>query len=155
MAADPDDNITIMTLTGRGVSSARTDINVRGMAVTIDEPPARGGNNDGPTPPETLLAALVGCTSRISHKIAAKIGVDIQDMSVDLEASFDRRGVNLENEVDIPIIAITLNIDMTTDAPDAAVETIKSDLRKFCPIAKIIRASGTEITEIWTVQRPS
>ena len=43
------------------------------------------------TPPETLLAALIGCTSRISHKIAAKHGVEIQDMAVDLEARFDRK----------------------------------------------------------------
>ena len=88
-------------------------------------------------------------------KIAAKLGVAIQDMAVDLEARFDRKGVNLEIEIDVPIIAITLNIDITTDAPDDAVEIIKSDLRKFCPISKIIRVSGTEITEILTVQRPT
>lgn len=154
MAADTEDHITIMNMTGRGVSSARTDIDVRGMAFTIDEPLERGGNNDGPTPPETLLAALIGCTSRISHKIAAKIGVEIQDMAIDLEARFDRKGVNLEFEVDVPIIDITMKILMTTDAPDDAVATIKADLRKFCAISKIIRGSGTEITEIWTVQRP-
>jgi putative redox protein len=151
MAAEAENNITIMTMTGRGASMTRTDIDVRGMSVIIDEPPARGGNNDGPTPPETLLAAQVGCTSRISHKIAANIGVEIQDMAIDLEARFDRKGVNLEIEVDIPI---TLKILMSTDAPDAAIEQIKTDLRKFCPVSKIIRASGTEITELWTVQMP-
>ena len=59
MAANIEDHITIMNMTGRGVSNARTDIDVRGMAFTIDEPPERGGHDDGPTPPETLLAALV------------------------------------------------------------------------------------------------
>lgn len=155
MAANGQDNITIMNMTGRGVSNARTDIDVRGMAFTIDEPPERGGNDDGPTPPETLLAALVGCTNRISHKIAAKIGVEIQDMDIDLEATFDRKGVNLDVEVDVPIIEITMKILMTTDAPDDAVETIKTDLRKYCAISKVIRGSGTKITEIWTVKRPS
>lgn len=155
MAANIEDNITIMNMTGRGISNARTDIAVRGMTFVIDEPPERGGNDDGPTPPETLLSALVGCTNRISHKIAAKIGVEIQDMEIDLEATFDRKGVNLEFEVDVPIIAITMKILMTTDAPDDAIDTIKSDLRKFCAISKIIRGSGTEITEIWTVQRPA
>jgi len=154
MAANEEDHITIMNMSGRGISNARTDIEMRGMAFTIDEPPERGGNNDGPTPPETLLAALVGCTNRISHKIAASIGVEIQDMAIDLEAKFDRKGVNLEVEIDIPIIEITLDIHMTTDATDDAVEKIKTDLKKFCAISKIIRAAGTEITEIWTVQRP-
>ena len=154
MAANGQDNITIMNMTGRGISNARTDVDVRGMAFAIDEPPERGGNDDGPTPPETLLAALVGCTNRISHKIAAKIGVEIQDMEIELEAMFDRKGVNLDVEVDVPIIEITMKILMTTGAPDTAVEIIKTDLRKYCAISKVIRGSGTKITEIWTVKQP-
>jgi putative redox protein len=151
MTATTPDRIGVMTVTGRGVSSTRTDVDVRGMAFTIDEPPERGGDNAGPTPPETLLAALVGCTNRICHKIAAANGVKIQDMSIGLDARFDRNGVNLDEEIDLPIIDITLSIDITTDASDADVAKIKSDLGKFCPVSKILRRAGTEITEIWTV----
>ena len=76
-------------------------------------------------------------------------------MEIDLEARFDRKGVNLDVEVKVPIIEITMRIVMTTDAPHDAAETIKTDLRKYCAISKVIRGSGTKITEIWTVKRPS
>lgn len=154
MANADQDDITIMTVTGRSRSSARTDVDVRGMALTIDEPPARGGDNAGPTPPETLLGALVGCTCRISHKIAEAHGFEIRDMSVAVEAAFDRRGVNLEEEVEIPFTSIEITIDVTTDGGDAAIERLRTDLRKFCPVSKILRQAGTSITEVWNLRQP-
>lgn len=154
MAAEQTDDITVMTLAGEGLSFVRTDVTVRGIRFTIDEPAERGGADSGPTPPEALLAALIGCTNRMSHKIAAANGFGIRHMAIDLEAAFDRRGVNLEREVDIPFSGITLAIAVTTDAGDEAIERLKADLAKFCPIAKIIRRSGIEITENWTVHRP-
>lgn len=154
MASGDGDNIRIMTVTGRGRSPARTEIDVRGMTLTIDEPPERGGDNAGPTPPETLLGALIGCTSRISHKIAEASGFEISDMSIAVEATFDRRGVNLEEEVEIPFSSIEITIDVTTDGGDAAIERLRTDLRKFCPVSKILRHAGTDIIEIWNPRRP-
>lgn len=143
------DRVAAMTMAGTGVSSTRTDVSFRGLQLTIDEPPARGGEDAGPTPPVAMLAALIGCTNRISHKIAEANGVRHWEMTVGLEATFDRSGVNLVEEVDIPFRRINLTIDAT----DAEVDKIKTDLRKFCPISKILRQAGTEIEEEWTVRR--
>jgi uncharacterized OsmC-like protein len=139
---------------GRCRSHARTDIVVRDIELTIDEPLARGGTNLGPSPTETALAALVGCTNVIAHKIAHKHGVEFQAMVVDLEAMFDRRGVTLAEEIDIPFPEIKLMIDVTTDASDAQIEIIKTELAMYCPVAKIFRMAGTKLTEEWTVTRP-
>jgi len=103
---------------------------------------------------ETMLAALAGCTNRITHKIAAERGVDIADMSVDVEALFDRRGVTLAEEVDIPFPEIKLTIELTTGADDRTMEAVKTDLHRFCPISKVIRQAGTTILETWTIKRP-
>ncbi len=149
-----DDNIRIMTVTGQSRSPARTEIDVRGMTLTIDEPPERGGDNAGATPPETLLGALVGCTSRISHKIAEAHGFEIRDMAIAVEAAFDRRGVNLEEEVEIPFSSIEITIDVTTDGGDEAIERLRTDLPRFCPVSKILRRAGTNVTEIWNPRRP-
>ncbi len=61
--------------------------------------------------------------------------------------------MNLEKEVDIPFLNIEITIDLTTDAGDDAIELLKVDLRKFCPISKMLRRAGTDITEIWNVRR--
>ena len=147
-------DIRTMTVTGHSRSSTRTDIDVRGIPLTIDEPPERGGENAGPTPPETVLGALVGCTSRISHKIAEANGFEIRDMSIAVEAAFDRRGVNLEEEIEIPFSNIEITIGLTSDAGDDAIARLKAELRKFCPVSMMLRRAGTSITEIWNVRRP-
>lgn len=146
--------VVTMKLSGACPSHARTEVAVRDVALTIDEPTERGGTNTGPAPTETLLAALIGCTNTITHKIAAKQGIEIAAMTVDVEATFDRRGVTLVEEIDVPFREVKLLVKLTTDAEDTAIETLKSDLAKFCPVSKVIRQAGTPITEVWTVERP-
>ena len=154
MNAPESEFITTMHMTATGVSSERTDVRVRGIELTIDEPPERGGANAGATPPETLLAALAGCTNRIFHKIAQARGIQIADMTIEVEAAFDRRGVNLEKDVEIPLARVNLVIELTTDADAQAIAALKSDLAKFCPISKILRQAGTVIEEDWRIRRP-
>src|SRR5262252_2221376 len=47
---------------------SRTEISVRDVRTVIDEPKEREGTNMGPTPTETMVAALIACTNVISHK---------------------------------------------------------------------------------------
>ena len=143
-----------MKLQGACPSHARTDVSVRDVRLTIDEPLERGGTNSGPSPTETLMSALIACTNVITHKIAAKHAIAIAAMSVDLEATFDRRGVTLAEEIAVPFPEITLTINLTSNANGAEIETLKSELAMFCPVSKVIRQSGTKITEIWNVERP-
>lgn len=135
-------------------SHSRTDVEVRDVASVIDEPLERGGTNQGLSPTETMMAALLGCTNVITHKVAAANGVDIQAMDIRLEADFDRRGVLLQQEVDVPFPKVTLHIDVTTEADEASLETIRQQLGMFCPVSKVIRQSGSVVEEIWTVHRP-
>jgi len=135
-------------------TEARSDLTVRGHDIVIDERIESGGTNQGISPVETLLTSLVGCTNRITHKVADANGVEIEDMSIELESYFDRRGTQLAEEVDIPFPEIMLKIEVTTGADDDAMERVKTDLQKFCPIAKVLRKAGTTITEFWTIKRP-
>lgn len=143
-----------MMLEGRAASHARTDVGVRDVRTVIDEPLERGGTNQGLSPTETLMAALIGCTNVIGHKVAHRNGIELQAMTLRLEADFDRRGVTLQEEVAVPFPGITLYIDVVTPASDAQIETLKRELAMFCPISKVIRAAGTELREVWTVTRP-
>lgn len=146
---------TIVTAVAEGacVSHSRTDVRIRDLQMTLDEPLERGGTNQGLAPTDTLMAALLGCTNVITHKIAEKNGVQLKSMRVRLEADFDRRGVLLSEEVDIPFPAMRLYIDIATDADDTEIDRLKRELPMFCAISKVIRASGTRIEEIWTVTR--
>lgn len=150
MSIQPKTVVT-MKLEGHSASHARTDITVRDLKVIIDEPEARGGTNLGPSPTETLMTALIGCTNVITHKIAHKHGIDIKSLDVRVETQFDRRGVSLEEEIAVPFPEIKLIVDLTTDASPEAVEMVKTELSKFCPLSKVLRESGTVINEEWNV----
>ncbi len=143
-----------MRIGGRTVSHSRTDISVRDLSAVIDEPIERGGTNQGLSPTETLMAALIGCTNVIGHKVAHKHGITLDALEIRLEADFDRRGVTLQEEVAVPFPAATLHIGVTTAASDAEIETLKRELAMFCPLSKVIRAAGTDLKEVWTVTRP-
>ena len=46
---------------------SRTEISVRDVKAIIDEPKEREGTNMGPTPTETMVAALIACAHRRAH----------------------------------------------------------------------------------------
>jgi putative redox protein len=140
-------------LEGRCTSHSRTDVSVRDRTVVIDEPAERGGTNQGLTPTETMMASLIGCTNVITHKVADKNGVAVRSMNVSLEAQFDRRGVMLQEELDVPFPSATLYIDLHTDADNAAIERVKRELAMFCPVSKVFRAAGIDLKEVWNVTR--
>lgn len=143
-----------MRMQGHARSHARTDIAVRDLQTIIDEPLERGGTNLGLSPTETFVAALVGCTNVISHKIAHKNGFELQRMTVNAAATFDRRGVTLAEDVAVPFPEITLTIDVATDASAEQLAQLQRELAMYCPIAKLVRASGTVLNEVWTVSAP-
>ncbi len=154
MANMTQKSIVTMKAHGDVVHHARTDVSVRDLTMTIDEPTERGGTNMGATPTETLVTALIGCTTVVSHRIAERLGITLENMSVDVDADFDRRGVMQEEHLTVPFPKMDLRVTVTSSAPDDQIEQLKGDLRKFCPISNVIRQSGTDLTETWTVNRP-
>ena len=142
-----------MTVSAECPTHARTSARAGKHELIIDEPPARGGTDQGPTPIETMIASLLGCTNVILNRVAEKNHVEVQALSLAAEVSFNRRGVMLEEEVAVPFPEIRLTINLTTPATDLQVERVKADLGKFCPVSKVIRQSGTKLEEIWNIAR--
>ncbi len=130
---------------------SRAEVSVRDVETVVDEPTERGGTNLGLTPTETMVAALIGCTNVITNKIVDSYDMKIDAMDVDVEAQFDRRGVTLQDDVQVPFPSMTLNINIKSPNSTDEFEKVKADLQKFCPVAKVIRESGTTITENWNI----
>ena len=144
------DNVVHMKLDGSSKSHSRTDIITRDVESVIDEPIARGGTNLGLSPTETLVSSLIGCTNVITHRIMEKMGFTINSMDIKSKTMFNRDGVGLIQEVEVPFQEITLDINISTDASENDLEEVKKQLAMYCPIAKVIRNSGTKINENWT-----
>tara|TARA_R110002124_G_scaffold153038_5_gene320023 strand:+ start:16298 stop:16747 length:450 start_codon:yes stop_codon:yes gene_type:complete len=130
-------------------SHALVNVEVRDLVQIIDEPTERGGTNLGFTPTDTALSALIGCTNVIGHKCADKLGVDIGNLHIAAVADFDRRGVTLTEEIDVPFERIKLTIISDGSASESDLQRVAVDVAKYCPLAKLFRSAGTEIIEVW------
>ncbi|MBU2866989.1 OsmC family protein [Pacificibacter marinus] len=128
---------------------ARTEIPVRDLEVVIDEPLERGGTNLGPTPTEAAMTALIACTNVIGHKNAHRLGVDLGEITIDAACQFDRRGVLMQEEIDVPFPAITLTVNCTTSASQEELTLVGVETAKYCAIAKLFEAAGTDLTVNW------
>jgi len=138
------------TIKSSNPSHSLCECSVRDVNFKIDEPVERGGTNLGPSPTETVIAALIGCTNVIANKCADKLGIDIGHLAIDATYSFDRRGAMLMEEVDVPFPKITLNIISDGTATQAELENVSRELNRFCPVSKVFRHAGTQIEEIWS-----
>jgi len=130
-------------------SHSRADIKVRDVGLVIDEPEARGGTNMGPTPTDTAIAAFVGCVNVIGNKCAEKMGIDIGHLDIDAESEFDRRGVTLAEEIEVPFTSVTLTVHANGSASQEDLTRVGLETEKFCPLSKLFRAAGTKVEVNW------
>lgn len=128
---------------------SRTEIPVRDLNVVIDEPIERGGTNLGPSPTEAAMTALIACTNVIGHKCAHRLGVDLGAVTIDANCQFDRRGVLMEEEIDVPFPAVTLTVHCDGPASQEELAQVGTETSKYCAIAKLFSAAGTDLTVNW------
>ncbi|MEM6762690.1 MAG: OsmC family protein [Pseudomonadota bacterium] len=141
---------TVVTrVNGAGVSHSKLDASVRDLNFAIDEPEARGGTNTGPSPTETALAALAGCTNVIGNRCAEALGLNVGHLNISIECDFDRRGVTLAEEIDVPSIAVRQHVTCDGPVNEADLVKLAAEVDKYCPLAKLFAGSGTKLETTW------
>ena len=135
--------------TATSKSHSLTEIPIRDLTTLVDEPVERGGTNLGITPTETALASLIACTNVIGHKCAHRLGVDLGQVTIDAECDFDRRGVLMEEEIDLPFPSATLTVHCKSSATQDELTQVGAETAKYCAIAKLFTAAGTDLTVNW------
>ncbi len=138
-------------LSGVAESNTKSRVVSRDVSMIIDEPIERGGTNEGPMPVEMVFAGLIGCTHVISNKLAKANNVEIVDMDIEVETTMDSRGTRLIEPIDVPFPDTVLFIKATMNGEQKDIETIINKLKEHCAVSKMLRESGTRVTENWTV----
>ena len=77
------------------------------------------------------------------------MGFKINSLDIKSKTLFNKDGASLVQEVNIPFPEITMDIEISTDASENDLVEVKKQLAMYCPIAKVIRNSGTKINENW------
>lgn len=143
---------TVVTLkvSGHAPSHSRTDVSVRDLTAVIDEPVERGGTNVGPSPTEYAYTALMGCTTAIGNKCAKALGVELGELDYQMEVDFDRRGVLLMEEVNVPFPAIRLSVTAHGPLSEEDLQKVATETAKYCAISKLFEAAGTNVDVSWS-----
>ncbi len=77
------------------------------------------------------------------------LGIDLGEITIEADCKFDRRGVLMEEEIDVPFPAITLTVNCNTTASQDELTTVGQETAKYCAIAKLFEAAGTDLTVNW------
>jgi len=134
-------------------SHSLAELSVRDLVSYIDEPEERGGTNKGLSPTETAISALIGCTNVIGHKCAKKLGIDIGNLKISAKCRYNRRGLLLTEEIDVPFERIDLTVVADGPATTQELQLVAADVAKYCALAKLFRQAGTTINEDWKSAR--
>jgi putative redox protein len=68
------------------------EVDIRHHELIVDEPPADGGEDEGPTPQELLAASLAGCTAITLEMYAQRKGWALGPVEVECEYATPERG---------------------------------------------------------------
>lgn len=116
----------------------------------IDEPKIRGGSAEGPTPMQTLISGLAGCTNVLLNMISEEQNVKVSDVKVEivgyLDIAFKAERLNAT-----PFPKVKLNVTCHTTASPEQMAFIKEELAWRCPASALFRSSGTVFEETWEV----
>ena len=115
-----------------------------GASFVMDTYPESGGTNSGPTPVETLVSALAGCTAMDVISILQKKRQEVQGYR--LEVEWDR---GPEGEWPRPVTAVRIRhvlsgVDLD---PVAVARAIELSDTKYCSVSATLRPGVAISTE--------
>jgi uncharacterized OsmC-like protein len=107
----------------------------RRFTIEVDEPPFLGGADAQPNPVEVLLAALAGCVTAGIATNADMFGVPIDEMSIELEADVDARGVlGHDKSVRNGVTDIRYTVSIKSPASEEQVRRCKETIDRKSPV---------------------
>jgi uncharacterized OsmC-like protein len=106
---------------------------------TNGEPPVLLGANEGANPVEFLLHALAGCVTTTTVLHAAARGIQIEELSTELEGEIDLQGLlGLDNPVPVGYRQIRIKMHIKADCTDEALDDLLAFAHGHSPVCNSI-----------------
>lgn len=154
IAGDPGRATVRYRAAGTGTDGVRSEITVRGHRLVVDEPPAVGGQDAAPNPPETALAALLACQVVTYRLWAAKLGVPLDDIQIEAEGDLDVRGFfGLDDGVRAGFGDVRVRVELSGPARPERYRALQEAVDGHCPVLDLFRGATPVHTELVTSDR--
>ena len=110
-------------------------IYARDHVLTADQPFGFRGTNLGLKPSELLLAALAACQEVTWRLYAESLGIEIEDISIELRGIQDLRGfMGLDENVPPGFLEVEGDVKITSSASAAELKELQTLVDKHCPV---------------------
>jgi putative redox protein len=121
--------------------------NEKGLAVKFDAPAKYGGEETSPSPMETLLACLAGCTSYDVMSILRKKRQNISGYWVEAEAERAEEPPEVFTKISIKYIVKGKNV-----SKDAVERSIQLSMEKYCSVGAMLKKTAEIQTSYEIIQ---
>ena len=120
----------------------------KGLCVYFDAPVKYGGGETAPSPMETVLASLAGCTSFDVVSILKKKRQDISAYSVETEAERNEEPPEVFTKIHIKYIVKGKNI-----SKEAVERAIQLSYDKYCSVGAMLKKTAEITTSYEIIQQ--
>lgn len=129
--------------------SAVADFSTAGVTCTVDGwagavraglHSATGGDGSDACSGDMLLQALLACTGVTLRSVATAMGVEVRSARLRASAMFDARGtLGLDREVPVGVQDVIVDVELDTDADDAALARLAASTERYCVVGQSLR----------------
>ncbi len=140
--------IKIVKVESKLDSKFKVESNIRGHAITVDQPAASGGDDAGPTPLEYLFVALAGCIGSVGRIVAMQKQLALNGMTVSVEGELDVDGLlGKDAPIGFSDIRVAVDVDAEMTAEEKAAFVHEMDER--CPVSwGLLNASSVTVSAV-------
>ncbi|PXW85632.1 putative OsmC-like protein [Pseudogracilibacillus auburnensis] len=115
----------------------------------MDEPVKLGGQDTGGTPLEYIAAALNGCKAVMIPLIAKEQNFTFSSIDFETDGYVDIRGLLGEEGVKTYFQKILFSVEIETDESDEALERLKAEVERRCPVYNLFVDAGISVEVDW------
>lgn len=120
-----------------------------GLTMVTDEPVSHGGTGSAPTPLQTVIGALCGC-SAVTFARAAEEGAFVyQGIDFVAEFTIDRRGLLGEAPVRPHFQSVTVTAEVRTAEPEQRLADVVDVTERRCPVRNLLIDAGVDLSMNW------
>jgi len=123
----------------RRVDHLKLEARKREFTFTVDEPPERGGTDQGPNPLAYFIAGAASCLMNQFLTDAIYRGVELQDVQMVARGHFNRKlGGSFTD--------IVYEVKLTSRAPKDAILSVAREAEEMCYAHQTLKKAGVKMT---------
>lgn len=153
------DRLQPITVSSRYLGGYKSEVAIRDLPpLYLDEPRDLGGTNQGPTPLESVLASLCGCTAMIVHIIRRELRFDLTGLRCEADGVVDVRRAEMKrsgkkySEVE-PIAyhfhQVRQRIFIQSTEDDERLAILEQQVARLCPVSRLLEDAGVDFAVQW------